>query len=183
MLIRAEKSCLVVIDAQERLGVQSRELMGLIGRISALIQGATALGIPTLATEHCPEKLGPTVKMLRDLLAPHSIHPKTSFAFPEEAGWPARLGPYKGRAFFLAGCEAHVCVYQSAAALRDQGHQVRVIADAVGSIRASDREIALDHLRSAGIELASTEMTLFEWLGSADRPELKDILSLVRGMR
>lgn len=60
MLMRAESACLVIVDAQERLVPAIKGAQTALKRISALIQGARRLGVPVLASEHCPESLGAT---------------------------------------------------------------------------------------------------------------------------
>lgn len=127
--------------------------------------------------------LGRTVRALRSRIPADGIHPKKSFAFPLEKPWPKRLKALGRPAFYLVGFEAHVCVYQSAIALLGLGYRTVVVADAVGSIREGDRDIALRRLEQAGVALTSTEMALFEWLGTADHPALRHILSEVKGLR
>ena len=51
---------------------------------------------------------------------------------------------------------------------------------AVGSRTAANREAALDRLVRHGAELVTTEMVLFEWLGSAATPAFKELSALVR---
>jgi hypothetical protein len=35
-------------------------------------------------------------------------------------------------------------------------------------------------MRQAGLAIVTTEMVVFEWLGRSDRPEFKDVLSLIK---
>ena len=66
----------------------------------------------------------------------------------------------------LAGCEAHVCLLQTALALGDE-HEVWVVTDACGSRTERNRDAAFDRLASTGVELVTTEMVGFEWLADA----------------
>ena len=80
----------------------------------------------------------------------------------------------------LAGIETHVCVYQTAIDLISNGYQVSVVADAVGSRAASNKDIALQRMVAEGAKLTSTEMALFELLGRAGTPEFKEVQALVK---
>jgi hypothetical protein len=55
-----------------------------------------------------------------------------------------------------------------------------VVADAVGSRRAENKEAALRRLERAGAEIVTTEMVLFEWLGSAEDAAFKSVIALVK---
>ena len=75
----------------------------------------------------------------------------------------------------IAGMEAHVCVLQSALGFQRDGVQTVVVADAVSSRDPANREAALIRLRENGIEVATTEMVLFEWLGRAGTPRVQGV--------
>ena len=78
---------------------------------------------------------------------------------------PARLWRLKRDIFalglaqvVLCGCEAHVCVLQTALGLQALGFQVFVVEDAVGARRQGDRSAALARLSQAGVTLVTLEM-------------------------
>ncbi len=60
----------------------------------------------------------------------------------------------------LAGCEAHVCLLQTALELMEQEVDVWVVTDACGSRTERNRDAAFDRLAGAGAELVTTEMVL-----------------------
>ena len=80
----------------------------------------------------------------------------------------------------LAGCEAHVCLLQTALDLLDAEWDVWVVTDACGSRTERNRDAAYDRLAAAGCELVSTEMVGFEWLGDAGHPRFRDWQGLIR---
>jgi hypothetical protein len=55
-----------------------------------------------------------------------------------------------------------------------------VVADAVASRRPESRATALQRLERHGAEIVTTEMAIFEWLGSAEHPRFREALALVR---
>jgi nicotinamidase-related amidase len=80
----------------------------------------------------------------------------------------------------LAGCEAHVCLLQTALGLLEEEFDVWVVTDACGSRTERNRDAAFDRLAAAGAELVTTEMVLFEWVRTADHPRFRDVLALVK---
>ncbi len=80
----------------------------------------------------------------------------------------------------IAGCEAHVCLLQTALELIEEECEVWVVTDACGSRTEANRDAAFDRLASAGAELLTTEMVLFEWLRTAEHPAFKDIHALIK---
>lgn len=70
----------------------------------------------------------------------------------------------------IAGCEAHVCLLQTALELLEEEFDVWVVTDACGSRTERNRDAAFDRLAGAGAELVTTEMVAFEWLRSCEHP-------------
>ena len=59
------------------------------------------------------------------------------------------------RVAVLYGCEAHICVKQTAFDLMGLGYTVFVLVDAVTSMTASDRNVGLASLKDAGVRLTT----------------------------
>ncbi|MGU3541293.1 isochorismatase, partial [Methylobacterium sp. A54F] len=54
------------------------------------------------------------------------------------------------------------------------------VADALGARRPEDREAALARMARHGAEIVTTEMAVFEWLGTARHPRFRDAIRLVK---
>jgi nicotinamidase-related amidase len=80
----------------------------------------------------------------------------------------------------MAGCEAHICLLQTALDLLEDEFEVWVVTDACGSRTEHNRDAAFDRLASAGAELVTTEMVAYEWLRSAEHPAFREVLALVK---
>lgn len=59
------------------------------------------------------------------------------------------------------------------------GYAVEVVADAVSSRTESNKRIGLERMRSLGAGITSTEMILFELLGTAEGEKFRAIQRLV----
>ena len=168
-VLTAETSTLLVVDLQERLMPAIAEAAGVLGNAGRLVRAATRLEVPVTTTEQDPTKLGPTVREIADLL-PTSAVTKSTFA--------ADLSIPSG--VVVCGCEAHVCVLQTVLALRASGHDVAVVADAVGSRAAGNRDAAIARMRDHGVDVVTTEMVVFEWLGSSRHPAFREVQGLIK---
>ena len=80
----------------------------------------------------------------------------------------------------IAGCEAHVCLMQTALGLLEEEFEVWVVTDACSSRSERNRDAAFDRLAGAGAELVTTEMVAFEWLRTAEHPLFKEMLALIK---
>jgi nicotinamidase-related amidase len=80
----------------------------------------------------------------------------------------------------IAGCEAHVCLLQTALGLLRAGLAVWVVAPACGSRSAEDHALAMQRLSVAGAVIVSLEMVAFEWLRTCEHARFRAVLSLLK---
>jgi len=172
------RSVLCLIDVQEKLMKAIAGADSVVANAGRLLSAAEELGVPVVSTEQNPKGLGPTVA---DLTRPEGAHPVVAKMTFDSCLAPGVMDALPaGHHVVLAGCEAHVCVLQTALGLLDRSRRVYVVADAVGSRLPDNKEAALRRLERAGAEIVTTEMVVFEWLGSADDPNFKSVIALVK---
>lgn len=180
-LIDAASSLLLVIDFQQRLMPAIADGNAVLRNAAVLAQAAQALAVPVLATEQYPAGLGRTAAEVAAFCS-ESVE-KTTFG---ACGTPAfsaalrRMAPCSAPTLLVSGCEAHVCVLQTALQLQAQGFDVRLVVDAVGSRSAISKQTALERMRAAGIGLVTAEMVLFEWLRDARHPQFRALSRLIK---
>jgi nicotinamidase-related amidase len=177
LTIDRARSLLLLVDFQARLMPAIEEGAALLANARRLIAAADLLGVPLLFTEENPQGLGPTVPELARHAAGRTAR-KMRFDACREAGFVERLGDRPQ--IVVAGCEAHVCVLQTALGLLAAGKQVFLVRDAVGARRGESREAAIRRLERHGAEIVTTEMVVFEWLESAGHPRFREALALIR---
>lgn len=177
ILCNPEDSLLLLVDLQERLMPAIRDGDTVVKRCVQLATAARELGVHVVGTEQNPAGLGPLVPEVKALC--DTTLAKTHFSAPAEEGFLRRL-PGTRRTCIVAGCEAHVCVMQTVAGLIEAGHEVKWVADAVGSRHPHNRLAATDRARKLGADIVTTEMVVFEWLRHSDHPKFKQLLQLVR---
>jgi nicotinamidase-related amidase len=173
----ASDSTLLIVDMQARLMPVIHDADAVVKAALKLAAGARLLGVPAVATEHHRLALGATLEDVRAVV--RGVFPKKHFCATAEPGFDSWL-PNARNTLFVAGCETHICVLQTALGLQAAGRRVAVVADACGSRRPEDRELALQRARAHGIDVVTTEMVLFEWLGTCEHPAFRDVLRLVK---
>ncbi len=149
-----------------------------VANAGRLLAAAEQLRVPIVSTEQNPKGLGPTVPELTRPDGAHPVVAKMTFDACRTGGVMDVLPA--GHQVVLAGAEAHVCVLQTALGLLDRSRRVFVVADAVGSRRPENKKAALRRLERAGAEIVTTEMVVFEWLGTAEDPNFKSVIALVK---
>jgi len=169
-------SALLIVDFQSRLMPAIEDGGSVTANARRLIDAAEMLNVPILFTEQNAEGLGGTVPGLRSATA--GLAHKMTFDACRMPGFLDQL-PDR-RDIVVAGCETHVCVLQSVLGLIAAGRRVYLVRDAVGSRRAEGKETAIRRMERNGAEIVTTEMVLFEWLGTAEDPRLRQVIDLIR---
>jgi len=200
MLLDAAQSQLVLVDYQTRLLPAIFEGPLVLANALRLAQIAHLLQVPVWGTEQNPSKLGENAPELRALCA--QTLSKMHFSGVEEGLSECLRPPAKAVAgnarslskhlqkpaasaherntVVVAGCEAHVCLLQTALQLLEDEFEVWVVTDACSSRTERNRDAAFDRLAGAGVELVTTEMVAFEWLRTAENPAFKPVQALIK---
>ena len=201
MLIDAQECQLVLVDYQAKLQPAMAGAAEVWANAARLAELASALGMPVWGTEQNPSRLGempPEIRRhCRQVLA------KMQFSAVEEGlgEWLQPEAPQAPRgnarslprhlqkpqaasqerkSIVLAGCEAHICLLQTALDLLEDEFEVWVVTDACSSRTERNRDAAYDRLAGAGAELVTAEMVAFEWIRSAEHPDFKLLQTLFK---
>jgi nicotinamidase-related amidase len=200
MLLDPDDSQLVLVDYQAKLMPSIHESELVLRNAVRLARMAQLLEVPAWGTEENPAGLGENPADLKALC--RKTLPKMHFSACADGllewlrpaarpqGGNARSLPKhlqkpnvpaeQRSTIVIAGCEAHVCLMQTALDLLDEEFEVWVVTDACSSRTERNRDAAFDRLAGAGCELVTTEMVAFEWLRSAEHPLFKDVLAIVK---
>ena len=201
MLLDADESQLLLVDYQSRLMPSIHEGELVLRNALRLGRLAQLLDVPAWGTEENPQGLGENPSELRALC--RTTLAKMHFNAVEDGlaqllraparaqqGGNARSLPKhlqkapqpqaERNSIVVAGCEAHVCLMQTALGLLDEEFEIWVVTDACSSRTERSRDAAFDRLAGAGAELVTTEMVAFEWLRTAEHPLFKQVLALVK---
>jgi len=180
MLLERDRSCLLIVDVQERLTPVMSDPRRVLHNCVLLMRAAQRLGVPILVSEQYPKGLGPTMVDLRPSLPEAGALPKLHFSAAADQAILAKLQGFGRGQVVIAGIETHVCVLQSAIDLKAKGFEVMVAADACASRRIESEQMGWSRMRQCGVELLSVEMVLFEWMHQAGTPEFKELSALIK---
>ena len=177
LLLDRHRSTLIVVDVQHAFARAVPGFDALVSRATILVRAARILDVPVIVTEQYPRGLGDTVAPLLEHLDGVERLAKTVFSAARADGFA--LAAERDQVV-VCGVEAHVCVNQTVCDLAAAGRQVHVVADAVASRTAADREAGLEKMWRSGALRSSVEMAAFEWLQAAGGDDFKAIQELVK---
>jgi len=201
MLLDVHDSQLVLVDYQPRLLPVIADGAQVLANAVRLARMAQLLEVPAWGTEQTPDKLGQHPPELRErcrktLVKSHFsavaegladwLRPPVRSAggnarsLPKHLQKTAAAAPAERATIVIAGCEAHVCLLQTALELIEQELDVWVVTDACGSRTERNRDAAFDRLAGAGAELVTTEMVAFEWLRSSEHAAFREVHALIK---
>ena len=207
MLLDADDSQLVLVDYQTRLMPVIFENQLVLANAVRLARMARLLKVPVWGTAQNPDKLGQNLAEVQAAIDSAGGKTLSKMHFSAAADglidWlrpPVRKPPAGGNArslprhlqktaepeeagrsmIVIAGCEAHVCLLQTALDLLEEEFDVWVVTDACGSRSERNRDAAFDRLAGNGAELVTTEMVAFEWARTAAHERFREMLLLIK---
>jgi nicotinamidase-related amidase len=179
-MLKEENTVALVIDVQEKLLRVMYQKEKLVENLQQLIKGMKVFGIPMIFTEQYPQGLGPTVPEIAQLVPDVQPLAKVCFSCYDDENFVRSLQQSGRKQVLVSGIESHICVYQTASDLIDNGYEVHVVADTISSRTLENKEIAIKKMIHAGAILTSTETVLFELLRIAKGERFKAISQIVK---
>lgn len=177
--LTVENAALLVVDVQDRLLPAIQDAEARVEAIRKMVAAVRVLGVPLVATEQYPAGLGQTCATVRQAMGELPVTEKLLFSACVEPV-TKQLRELNRPHVIVVGIEAHVCVQQSVLDLLRLGYVPFVCADAIGSRRSFDCEIALQRMRQAGSIITTVESAIFELAGEAGTERFKQVLRIVK---
>ncbi len=161
-------SAVLLIDHQDGTmsWVRSMPVADMKKNVLALAKAAKALGMPLVLTSSLEDQAqGPLMSDLKDI-APEEYAGRVRRkgvvdAFGDEAYADAVRATGR-RNLIVAGVTNDVCTVFPTITAREQGFEVRVVADAGGSMSKAADDLALARMKESGAEMVSANMMLTE---------------------
>lgn len=179
LFLTPEDTVLLIIDLQEKLMKAMKDKDRVYFNTSLLLETAKQFDIPVVVTEQYPRGLGPTVDEVTKHLPEHALVEKTSFSacIPD---FNDILRKINRRNIIITGSETHICVFQTARDLVQDGYQVYVPRDAVCSRTDENYENGLELMKMAGAVITNTETVIFDLFKKSGTPPFKAISPLLK---
>lgn len=179
-MLNRNNTALVLVDIQGNLAGLMHDKHNLYCNVQKLIRSLKILNVPIIWLEQNPQGIGPTVPVIANLLSEQKPISKMTFSAYRNPKFKKALEETKCKQILVAGIESHVCVYQTVMELHEAGFEVEVLSDAVSSRTHSNKQLALLKMQNKGIQLTSTEMALFELLGTSEGQDFKEIIKIIK---
>lgn len=175
------RSVLLVVDLQPAFLKGVHEAERVVGRSAFLARVAEVMGVPVLATEQNPDRMGGThLELLPHVGQPF---PKMTFSCLACEDLASALEFTSRRQAIVVGIETHICVGQTAQDLLALGYEVAVCPDAVSAGTLDAHKLGMERMRDAGVVPIHTEAVAYEWLGTAEHYAFRQVLELVKQYR
>lgn len=179
-LISREEAALVIIDVQEKLFPLVFEKDKILGNIRKLIKFAKIINMPIILTEQYPKGLGPTIPEVKELIPEIQPVEKVEFSCFRSEKFKSLLKDLGIKTLIITGIETHICIAQTSIEGLSNGYKSCVIIDATSSRNPEDKSAALERMKQSGVVIASTEMIIYELLGTAGTQEFREALKLIK---
>ena len=181
MTIAAEETLLCMVDMQEKFAPAIHAFDDCLNASLKLMAAAKEMSVRVIATEQYPKGLGPTVEPIRQYFTETTkTIEKLSFSCFGSESFRKAVAESGCKNLILAGIESHICVLQTALDAAERGFNVFLAADAVSSRKEADKLLALDLLRSKGINVMAAESVIFMILGSAESPFFRNVQKIIK---
>mmetsp|Transcript_5220 Transcript_5220/g.2980 ORF Transcript_5220/g.2980 Transcript_5220/m.2980 type:complete len:180 (-) Transcript_5220:2238-2777(-) len=179
-MLQIENTALIVIDVQGKLAQLMYEKDSLFESLQKIIEGSRLLELPIIWMEQIPEKLGPTISVVSNLMQDIQPISKSSFSCCGNEKFSDALNKLNRKQLLLVGIETHICIYQTSIDLLKLGYEVHIVTDAVSSRTLANKQIGLEKIKDAGGNLTSTETVFFELLKIAEGKKFGEIVKIVK---
>ncbi|MBS1716560.1 MAG: isochorismatase family protein [Armatimonadetes bacterium] len=174
-----DQSILALIDFQPKFLKPIWEQERVLSRGLFLAEIASILGIPVIASEQVPDKMGATESSLLPWLSAPPVS-KAEFGCAACDGFMTLLESYNRTQVILVGIETHICVSQTALGLLDLDYRVAVCPDGLSARSQEMHKIGMERMRDEGVIPIHTEALVYEWLASAEHPRFREVIQRVK---
>lgn len=179
-MLDSKNAVLVIIDVQGKLAQIMHDRDNLFRNLHILVSGIKLLNIPIIWMEQVPDKLGPTIPEIKDVLIDQKPITKDVFSCAKNEEFNNTINKINPKDVILAGIESHVCVYQTAMDLLEKNHNVHIVMDAISSRTSKNKELGIERMLLEGAMQTGVEMLLFEMQGEAKGERFRQISKLVK---
>lgn len=175
-----QDTALVVIDFQERLMPAIADNEEVERRAAKLIKGAKVLGLPVVVTQQYTKGIGSTVDTVTEALGDFQHIEKTTFSCMRTEEFREKIKKLGRKNIIVCGVEAHICVLQTVLQLMDEGYNVYIAVDCIGSRNENDKLWGITRMGEAGAVVTTYESALYELLQDSKAEGFKEISAIVK---
>ncbi len=170
----------LVIDYQEKLIPAINNNEEIVAKTSILIKGLKELEVPVIVSQQYTKGLGNTIAPIAEALGEFEPFDKKSFSLMGDENINRAIKLTGRRNIVICGVEAHICVLQTLLDLIEEGYNVYLVEDCIGSRKENDKVMACRRAENEGGFITTYEAVLYELTGGAANPHFKVISKLTK---
>jgi nicotinamidase-related amidase len=180
-ILNKNKTALVIVDFQEAFRQTIPDFTEISSNLSKIVKAFRILNLPVIVTEQYPKGLGRTAAEILEILPSHfNCIEKTAFSSCGTSEFTEKLDATNTKQVLLCGLETHICVNQTAHDLLNEGFDVNILTDGVGSRTPENKETGLSKMKMSGVVPSCVEMALFELMRDSKHENFKEIQDLIK---
>jgi len=180
MRIKANETMAIIIDYQEKLVPVMNEKEIFVENSAILINGLKSLEIPMIVSQQYTKGLGNTIAKISEAIGEYEPYDKITFSGAGNEAIMQAIKNMNAKNVIICGCEAHICVLQTAIDLLELGFNVIVVEDCIASRNEQDMFSALVRAEKEGALITTYEAILFELCERAGNYTFKYISKLIK---
>ena len=174
-----DETLLLIVDVQQKLIKNIKDNQQLIFNIKKLVDTCNLLNVRIAITEQNPLKLGKTLESITG----NNEYPKfekMEFSCSKNKKFINYINEYDFKNIIVCGIESHICILQTSIDLLQQGLNILIPRDAIGSRNEIDNETAFLRLILSGAVASTTESLICELCKTANRTEFRDVSKILK---
>ncbi len=177
-LLRPVDCCMHIVDPQIKLMNQIHQAERVTRVIKFMITCARLLNIPMIANTQYLKGLGPYVDELEEIVEDIPRPDKMEFGAYQNEETRTLVTSLSDSisTVIMVGVETHICIYQTAVGVLQQGLTPWIVTDGTSSRSYENHQLGLERLRQLGAIVGPAEMLVYELLGKAGTPQFKELL-------
>ena len=137
------------------------------------------LNVHIAITEQNPLKLGKTLDSILD----NKEYPKfekLEFSCNKNKSFTDYINKYDFKNIIVCGIESHICILQTSIELLEQGFNILIPRDAIGSRNDIDNDTAFLRLILSGAVASTTESIICELCKTSNRKEFREVSKILK---
>ena len=174
-----DETLLLIVDVQQKLINNIKENKLLIFNIKKLVDTCHLLNVHIAITEQNPLKIGKTLESLVNKNE-YPKFEKMEFSCSKNKNFINYINEYNFKNIIVCGIESHICILQTSIDLLQNGLNILIPRDAIGSRNKIDNDTAFLRLTLSGAVASTTESLICELCKTSSRKEFREISKILK---
>ncbi len=174
-----DETLLLIVDVQQKLTSNIKDNQLLVFNLKKIIDACNLLNVRIAISEQNPSKLGRTLESILDKCE-CPIFEKMEFSCGSNKNFINFINEYNFKNIIVCGIESHICILQTSIDLLQEGLNILIPRDAIGSRNERDNDTAFLRLILSGAVASTTESLICELCKTSNRKEFREVSKILK---